>query len=170
MQSVALHWLMQWVKMILLRKRTSNIWRIQRFQSLMIMRDGAACTESSRCKRTSKRKSPLFNLLSRMLDTSASSYHGFTVSLMQLRCSGDMQSFVCVSRAALSFILSFAFQDIVILQMGSLTLQKLLSHSVLIHAMSSRFASFSRRHRDILMRTGMCYLRVRAHMRMCSVR
>ncbi len=59
---------------------------------------------------------------------------------------------------AWSFISSFAFQDIVILQMGSLTLPKLLSHSVLIHAISSRFASFSRKCGDILMRTGMCYL------------
>ena len=97
-------------------------------------------------------------------------YHGFTASLMQLRCSEDMQSFVHVSHAAWSFISSFAFQDIVILQMGSLTLPKLLSHSVLIHAMSSQFASFSGRHGDILICTGICYLHMHACMCMCSVR
>ncbi len=50
-----------------------------------------------------------------------------------------------------------------ILQMGSLTLPKLLSHSVLIHAMLSQFTSFSGKCEDILMCTGMCYLRVHAY-------
>ena len=60
------------------------------------------------------------------------------------------------SRAACS--LSLAFQVTAIPQMGGLSLQKPLSHSVLIHAVSSQFASSSRKHGDILMLTGMCFL------------
>src|SRR6266851_5007477 len=52
---------------------------------------------------------------------------------------------------------SSAFQDTVILQMGNLTLQKLLSYSVWIHAMSLQFASSSRKCGDILMRMSKCY-------------
>jgi hypothetical protein len=54
--------------------------------------------------------------------------------------------------------LSLAFQDTVILQMGNLTQQRLLSHSVWIHAMSLQFASSSRKRGDILMHMSKCYL------------
>ena len=52
---------------------------------------------------------------------------------------------------------SLAFQDTTTLRMGGSSLQKHLSHSVLIHAVPSQFASSSRKCGDILMLTGMCF-------------
>src|SRR6266851_8650182 len=52
---------------------------------------------------------------------------------------------------------SSAFQDTATLQMGGSSLQKSLSHSVLIHAVPSQFTSSSRKHGDILTLTGMCF-------------
>jgi len=44
--------------------------------------------------------------------------------------------------------------------MGGSSLQKSLSHSVLIHAVLSQFASSSGKRGDILTLTGMCFTRV----------
>jgi len=44
--------------------------------------------------------------------------------------------------------------------MGGSSLQKSLSHSVLIHAVPSQFASSSRKCGDILMLTGICFTRI----------
>ena len=55
---------------------------------------------------------------------------------------------------------SSAFQDTATLRMGGSSLQRPLSHSVLIHAVPSQFAGFSGKRGDILTLTGMCFTRV----------